>query len=70
MVDHLSYIDKRTYQQRYWINDQYWDQASGPVFIYICGEYTCSVPEERLYPFMVGAENNALLFVLEHRYYG
>jgi len=69
-VNHYNYLDTRTYKQRYWVNDKYWDQESGPVFLYICGEYACSVPAARLYPFMVGAENNALLMVLEHRYYG
>ena len=69
-MDHYNYMDSRTYQQRYWINDKYWDQENGPVFVYICGEYTCSVPSTRLYPFMLGAEHNALLMVLEHRYYG
>jgi pimeloyl-ACP methyl ester carboxylesterase len=28
------------------------------------------VPEARLFPFNVGAHHNALLMVLEHRYYG
>jgi len=40
------------------------------VFIYICGEYTCSVNEERLFPFMVAASHNASMYVLEHRFYG
>ena len=68
-VDHFNFLDEREYAQRYWVSDQYWDQ-SGPLFIYICGEYRCSVPDTRLYPFMVGSKYNARFLVLEHRYYG
>lgn len=46
------------------------DKATCPIFLYICGEYTCSVPDFRMFPFMIGAELGAQLFVLEHRYYG
>ena len=59
-----------TYSQRYWVNDVYYTDPSNPFFIYICGEYRCSVPETRLYPFMLGAEHKANLYVLEHRFYG
>ena len=38
--------------------------------MYICGEYTCTVPATRMFPFNVGASHNALLIVIEHRYYG
>lgn len=69
LVDHFNYLDDRTYQQRYWKSDQYWD-GKGPIFIYICGEYRCTVPDTRLYPFMVGSQYNAQFMVLEHRFYG
>jgi len=53
------------------VNDKYWTAGSdGPNFIYLCGEYRCSVREDRLYPFMVGAQHNARLFAIEHRFYG
>ena len=68
-IDHFNFLDDRTYQQRYWISNQYWD-GQGPIFIYICGEYRCSVPDTRLYPFMLGATYNAQFLVLEHRFYG
>ncbi len=54
LVDHFNFLDSREYAQRYWVSDQYWD-GTGPVFIYICGEYRCTVPDTRLFPFMVGA---------------
>ena len=50
-LDHNNFKDKRTFQQRYWVNDQYWDNKTGPVFLYICGEGTCRLPSERGYPF-------------------
>ena len=64
--------DDRTYKQRYWINDKYFDLGGkkGPIFVYICGESRCSVPEARLFPFMLGATFNARLLVLEYRFYG
>lgn len=70
-TDHFNYVDSSTYKQRYWMSDKYYeDPVNGPVFIYICGEYTCSFPEARKYPFMVGAQNKGLLMILEHRFYG
>ena len=68
-IDHFNFLDGRTYEQRYWKSDQYWD-GKGPIFLYICGEYRCTVPDTRLYPFMVGSQYNAQFMVLEHRYYG
>ena len=70
LVDHFDFQDNRMYKQRVWTNDVYWTDTSAPNFIYICGEYRCSVPETRLFPFMLGAEHGARLFVLEHRFYG
>ena len=69
LVDHFNYLDDRTYKQRYWKSNEYWDE-SGPIFLYICGEYRCTVPDTRLYPFMVGSQYNAQFLVLEHRFYG
>ena len=68
-MDHFNFLDSRTYKQRYWVSNQYWD-GKGPIFIYICGEYRCTVPSTRLYPFMVGSQYNAQFLVLEHRFYG
>jgi pimeloyl-ACP methyl ester carboxylesterase len=53
------------------VNDVYWTDKAGPNFIYICGEWRCDAPSEgSMYPFMLGAEHGARLFVLEHRFYG
>lgn len=44
--------------------------GDGPIFINICGEYTCSVNEKRMFPYMLGAAHNASLIAIEHRFYG
>lgn len=69
-IDHYNYFDKRTYNQRYFKNEKYFDKQNGPVFLNICGEYTCSIREDRLFPFMIGAKHKALLLSIEHRFYG
>ncbi len=71
-LDHFNDEDERTYKQRYWSNDKFYSgrAAQGPVFLYICGEWTCTPPDEQMYPMMVGAEHGALLYSLEHRFYG
>ena len=71
MLDHFNDKDTRTYKQRYWSNDKFFKpEEKAPVFLYICGEWTCSPPDEQMFPMMVGAEHDALLVSLEHRYYG
>ena len=69
LVDHFNAQDDRTYKQRYWVNDDFYT-GEGPVFVYICGEYRCTVPDTRLYPFMIGATYGARFLVVEHRFYG
>lgn len=70
-LDHYNRQEKRTFSMRYWKNDKYKrEDGKGPIFLYICGEYTCSIREDRLFPFMVGASHKAELYALEHRFYG
>ena len=69
-IEHFDPNDGRTYKQRYWKNDKHFDQDDGPIFLYLCGEWTCTPPDEEMFPMMVGAENKARLMSLEHRYYG
>ena len=69
-IDHFDEKDERTYKQRYWYNDTFFDKENGPVFLYICGEWTCTPPDDKMFPMLVGADHNALLMSLEHRYYG
>jgi len=69
-VDHFKPQDTRVFPQRYWVSADYY-QPNGPVFLYICGEYTCpGINQERLFPVQLAQEHNALFVVLEHRFYG
>ena len=70
-VDHFNDVHDQTYRQRYWMTDKYADLSTQPpAFLYVCGEWTCSPPDETMYPMMVGEREGALLYSLEHRYYG
>eukprot|EP00743_Colponemidia_sp_Colp-15_P000773 GILK01000854.1.p1 GENE.GILK01000854.1~~GILK01000854.1.p1 ORF type:complete len:527 (+),score=94.26 GILK01000854.1:149-1582(+) len=71
-LDHFNAAESRTFQQSYWVNRAYWDQATGPVFFYIGGEGPLSgaaieAPGEIA---ELAAQYKALLVALEHRYYG
>jgi thymus-specific serine protease len=61
-----------TYSQRYFVNKDYLDRSGIPSLcvIYICGEYTCKPPLNRLYPFQAVLKLNPILYAVEHRYYG
>jgi len=72
-VDHFNAVDERTFSQRYWIVENFVDAATGPlsVILYLCGEYDCpGVMPTRLFPLELAYEHNALVVVLEHRFYG
>jgi hypothetical protein len=70
-LDHFNFTMRDyNFTQRYWVNDKYFDNKTGPVFLYICGEGTCRPPSERAYPFQVCQDLGCLFYVLEHRYYG
>lgn len=45
-VDHVGKNNKM-YLQRFWHHDKYWDTTDGPIFLYICGEWTCSPPDDK-----------------------
>ena len=40
-VDHFE-PSQKTFQQRYWVNSNYWRKEDGPVFLYIGGESAMS----------------------------
>jgi len=54
---------------RWWKNEKY-STKDGPIFIYICGEWTCAPPSDDATAMAFGASKGALLLALEHRYYG
>lgn len=45
-LDHFNTKDDRTFNLRYWQNDKYASSDSNLVFLYICGEWTCSPPAD------------------------
>lgn len=69
-IDNRLGAGDETFSLRYWVDDTYWVNTESPNFIYFCGEYVCEPPAERHYPFQVGANMGARLFVIEHRFYG
>jgi serine protease 16 len=75
-LDHFSPEETRTWQQRYFVNDEFFD-GSGPVFLCVGGEGSeltpdvvktgtvhCAVMVE------LAKEIGGLILALEHRYYG
>ena len=53
-LDHFNFtLRDLNFTQRYWVNDKYWDNKTGPIFLYICGEATCRPPTERGYAFQI-----------------
>jgi len=52
------------------VSDKYFNPEDGAVFVYICGEWTCSPPGLDNWDFQVAAEHNSRIYVIEHRFYG
>ncbi|EFA76774.1 peptidase S28 family protein [Heterostelium album PN500] len=72
-LNHFDAEDTRTFLQRYYVNDQYYDyKKGGPIILYINGEGPVSSPPNKptdgtvIYAQALGA----LIVTLEHRYYG
>ncbi|XP_018411518.1 PREDICTED: thymus-specific serine protease-like [Nanorana parkeri] len=70
-LDHFNRRNNATYNQRYWVNEEFWQRPGGPVFLFIGGESA-----ESEYSVLAGEhvelaqKHRALLVSLEHRYYG
>ena len=74
LTDHFN-VDKTdidTWSQRFWvISDFFEKEKNSPVFVLICGEYSCpGARKDRLFPIELAKENGALVVILEHRFYG
>ncbi|XP_061454036.1 thymus-specific serine protease [Rhineura floridana] len=70
-LDHFNREDPRTYNQRFWINEQFWQRPSGPIFLFIGGESSLSSLDVLSGHHVELAEMyGALLVALEHRFYG
>ncbi|CAD8215475.1 unnamed protein product [Paramecium octaurelia] len=71
LVDHYDKLNKNVFHQRYWVVEENFVPETGVVLFQICGEYTCpGIMQERLFIIQLAKEFNALIIILEHRYYG
>ncbi|KAK4262095.1 hypothetical protein QN277_027702 [Acacia crassicarpa] len=68
-LDHFSPYDHRQFQQRYYEFLDYFRIPDGPIFLVICGEYTCSGISND-YIGVLAKKFGAAVVSLEHRYYG
>ena len=70
-LDHFDFTEQRTFQQRVFVNDVFWQRGTGPILFY-CGNEA----NVELYVNATGLmwerarELHALLVFAEHRYYG
>jgi hypothetical protein len=71
VLDHYDYTGTTTWKQRYWVVDKFFNKTVGPVYLFICGEYTCpGIPAARKWIILLAQKTEGLILVLEHRYYG
>jgi hypothetical protein len=68
-LDHYSPYDHRKFQQRYYEFLDYFKIPNGPVFLVICGEYSCNGIKND-YIGVLAKKFGAAVVSLEHRYYG
>jgi len=58
-----------SFQQRYFISKNFVKESGAPLFIYLCGEWECTTPENSAVA-ALAKERGGYLIALEHRYYG
>jgi pimeloyl-ACP methyl ester carboxylesterase len=69
-LNHFDALDTRTYQQRYYVNDEFY-VIGAPVFVYIGGEAELSSHSIASGEIVQLADShNGMLVALEHRFYG
>uniref|UniRef100_A0A672QVT2 Thymus-specific serine protease n=1 Tax=Sinocyclocheilus grahami TaxID=75366 RepID=A0A672QVT2_SINGR len=70
-LNHFDRKDDKTFPQKFFVNDVYWQSSDGPVFLYIGGEGLLSKFSVLFGHHVDMAERyGALLVALEHRFYG
>ena len=70
-LDHFSFTTTKRFQQKYLVNDSYWDKAGGPIFFYTGNEGKIeSFTENTGLMWDIAPEFGAMLVFAEHRYYG
>ncbi|XP_008824869.1 thymus-specific serine protease [Nannospalax galili] len=70
-LDPFNTSDRRTFLQRYWVNDQYRAGQDAPVFLHIGGESSLGPSSVMAgHPAALAPAWGALVIGLEHRFYG
>ncbi|KPM05102.1 lysosomal Pro-X carboxypeptidase-like protein, partial [Sarcoptes scabiei] len=70
-IDHFSYVNNETFQQRYIISDKYWNAISSPIFFYAGNEGDIFTFANNTGFMWDNARSfQALIIFMEHRYYG
>ncbi|KAM9738739.1 thymus-specific serine protease [Dama dama] len=70
-LDPFNASDRRSFLQRYWVNDQHWTSQNGPVFLHLGGEGSLGPGSVmRGHPATLAPIWGALVISLEHRFYG
>jgi len=71
-LDHFNAQNVNTWQQRYFVNDEFWNpDLGGPIFLMVGGEGAIDAGYVSGLEMAVWAQKfGALMFALEHRFYG
>jgi len=70
-VDHFSFHNNDTYQQRYLVNDGSWTQDGGPIFFYTGNEGDIEwFAKNTGFMWDIAPQFKAMLVFAEHRFYG
>jgi len=72
-LDHFNFQDSRTWKQRYFVNDSFFnsDLEGSPIFLLIQGEGPANPFDVMFFQMSVWAQQyGALQFAVEHRFYG
>ena len=65
VVDQSNYQNTSFYKQRYWVMNDYFNQATGPVYLFICGGYIClGIPAARQWIVTLAQRILGLIFVV------
>jgi lysosomal Pro-X carboxypeptidase len=70
-LDHYTFTTDKTFQQKYLVNDTWWDKAGGPIFFYTGNEGLIEAfAQNSGFMWDIAQEFGAMLVFAEHRYYG
>ncbi|XP_066140947.1 putative serine protease K12H4.7 [Euwallacea fornicatus] len=70
-IDHFNPTDTRVYNQRYYVNEDYYNEDSNHVFLMLGGEWEANTIWLNSGAWIDSAKKyGAILFYLEHRFYG